>query len=346
MNIFKPPDIQKAIDEKNSKQIIKAFRWFPKLHTQAIEALGVIADIDCIVQLETIVNYSSSVEDNRTAIKALSRIDGPETGNILVRFAYNSLKDDESRILALNSIRPEHKPTELDTLIKCASEYNPDLRTAAIKALLRIDSEQAEEEFFNLLHNYNKMNNLARERLTELLVECSSEWFGQQSVLRPSIIKRLIKEYAVKACRESKKWGAFKVLAGAAHLAALEPLYEVLADEWQLKVLAGGKIFHDEDHEIIDRKRELIPILAQVLKANIQQVTDFDLKKLADFQLLVPVIEARDITFTHDPGYGIDNTFTVTNTIYTLIGTSLEPLPEINELAKLEIDRRTKPGSA
>jgi len=346
MNIFKPPDIQKAIDEKNSKQIIKAFRWFPKLHTQAIEALGVIADIDCIVQLETIVNYSSSVEDNRTAIKALSRIDGPETGNILVRFAYNSYKDDESRIFALNSIRPEHKPTELDTLIKCASEFNPDLRTAAIKALLRIDSEQAEEEFFNLLHNYNKTNDLARERLAELLVECSSEWFGQLSVLRPSIITRLIKEYAVKACRESKKWGAFKVLAGAAHLAALEPLYEVLADEWQLKVLAGGKIFNDEDHEIIDRKRELIPILAQVLKANIQQVTGFDLRKIADFQLLVPVIEARDITFTHDPGYGIDNNMEVTNTIYTLIGTSLEPLPEINGLAKLEIDRRKKEGSA
>ena len=346
MNIFKPPDIQKAIDEKKSKQIIKAFRWFPKLHTQAIEALGVIADIDCIVQLETIVNYSSSVEDNRTAIKALSRIDGPETGNILVRFTYNSYKDDESRIFALNSIRPEHKPTELDTLIKCASEFNPDLRTAAIKALLRIDSEQAEEEFFNLLHNYNKTNDLARERLAELLVECSSEWFGQLSVLRPSIITRLIKEYAVKACRESKKWGAFKVLAGAAHLAALEPLYEVLADEWQLKVLAGGKIFNDEDHEIIDRKRELIPILAQVLKANFKQIPDCDLRKIADFQLLVPVIEARDITFTADPGYGIDNTFEVTNTIYTLKGTSLEPLTEINELAKIEIDRRTKPGSA
>ena len=346
MNIFKPPDIQKAIDEKKSKQIIKAFRWFPKLHTQAIEALGVIADIDCIVQLETIVNYSSSVEDNRTAIKALSRIDGPETGNILVRFTYNSYKDDESRIFALNSIRPEHKPTELDTLIKCASEFNPDLRTAAIKALLRIDSEQAEEEFFNLLHNYNKTNDLARERLAELLVECSSEWFGQLSVLRPSIITRLIKEYAVKACRESKKWGAFKVLAGAAHLAALEPLYEVLADEWQLKVLAGGKIFNDEDHEIIDRKRELIPILAQVLKANFKQIPDCDLRKIADFQLLVPVIEARDITFTADPGYGIDNTFEVTNTIYTLKGTSLEPLTEINELAKIEIDRRTKTGSA
>lgn len=346
MNIFKPPDIQKAIEEKNSKQIIKAFRWFPKLHTQAIEALGVIADKDCIGQLEIIVNGSSNVEDNLTAIKALSRIDGPETGNILVRFAYNSFKNDESRILALNSIRPEHKPTELETLIKCASEFNPDLRTAAIKALLRIDSEQAEEEFFNLLHNYNKMNDLARERLEELLVECSSEWFGQLSVLRPSIIARLIKEYAVKACRESKKWGALKVLTGAAHLAALEPLYEVLADEWQLKVLAGGKIFNDEDHEIIDRKRELIPILAQVLKANIQQVPDCDLRKIADFQLLVPVIEARDITFTYDPGFGIDNTFEVTNPIYTLKGTSLEPLPEINELAKIEIDRRTKPGSA
>ena len=346
MNIFKPPDIQKAIEEKNSKQIIKAFRWFPKLHTQAIEALGVIADKDCIGQLEIIVNGSSNVEDNLTAIKALSRIDGPETGNILVRFAYNSFKNDESRILALNSIRPEHKPTELETLIKCASEFNPDLRTAAIKTLLRIDSEQAEEEFFNLLHNYNKMNDLARERLEELLVECSSEWFGQLSVLRPSIIARLIKEYAVKACRESKKWGALKVLTGASHLAALEPLYEVLADEWQLKVLAGGKIFNDEDHEIIDRKRELIPILAQVLKANIQQVPDCDLRKIADFQLLVPVIEARDITFTYDPGFGIDNTFEVTNPIYTLKGTSLEPLPEINELAKIEIDRRTKPGSA
>lgn len=346
MNIFKPPDIQKAIEEKNSKQIIKAFRWFPKLHTQAIEALGVIADKDCIGQLEIIVNGSSNVEDNLTAIKALSRIDGPETGNILVRFAYNSFKNDESRILALNSIRPEHKPTELETLIKCASEFNPDLRTAAIKALLRIDSEQAEEEFFNLLHNYNKMNDLARERLEELLVECSSEWFGQLSVLRPSIIARLIKEYAVKACRESKKWGALKVLTGASHLAALEPLYEVLADEWQLKVLAGGKIFNDDDHEIIDRKRELIPILVQVLKANIQQVPDCDLRKIADFQLLVPVIEARDITFTYDPGFGIDNTFEVTNPIYTLKGTSLEPLPEINELAKIEIDRRTKPGSA
>lgn len=346
MNLFKPPDILKAIEDKDSKQIITAFRRFPKLHTQAIEAMGVIADKDCIGQLETIVKYSSSVKDTQTAITALSRIDGPETGNILARLAYNSTRDDQSRILALDSIRPGHKPTELDTLIKCGSEANPDLRTAAIKALLRIDSDQAEEELFKLLHTFNDRDDLARKRLEELLVECSGEWFGQQSIVRPSIIGRLIKEYAAKACRESKKWGALKVLAGAAHLAALEPIYDVLTDEWQLKVLAGDKIFNHEDHEIIDRKRELIPIMAQVLKANIQQVPDSDLKKMADLQLLVPIIEARSITGTVDPGFGIDDTFEVTNTIHALKGTRFEPLPEINELAKDEFARRIKPDCA
>jgi HEAT repeat protein len=141
MNILKPPDIQKAIENKDSKQIIKAYRWFPKLHSQAIEALGVIADKSCIEQLEAIVKYSSSIEYTQTAIKALSRINGPATGNILVRFAYYSTMDVQSRVLALNSINPRHKPTELDTLIKCGSEADLGLRTAAIKALLRIDSE-------------------------------------------------------------------------------------------------------------------------------------------------------------------------------------------------------------
>jgi hypothetical protein len=171
-------------------------------------------------------------------------------------------------------------------------------------------------------------------------VECSSEWFGSQSSLRPSIIRRLIKEYAVRASRESKKWGALKVLAGVAHLAALEPRYDVLTDEWQLKVLAGGKIFNNEDQEIIVRKRELIPILSQVLKANIQRVPDCDLRKIADLQLLVPIIEARSATHMTDFGISFDNDMEVTNTIYTLKGSRSEPVPEINELAKLEIDRR------
>jgi hypothetical protein len=81
------------------------------------------------------------------------------------------------------------------------------------------------------------------------------------------------------------------------------------------------------------------------LKANLQQVTDFDLRKIADFQLLVPVIEVRSITHDAELDIGFDNEMEVTNTIYTLKGTSLEPLPEINELAKLEIDRRKKAGS-
>ena len=93
-------------------------------------------------------------------------------------------------------------------------------RIDIIFILLRIDSEQAEEELFRILHSFNARDTMARERLEELLVECNGEWFGQQSILRPSIIRRLIKEYAVKASRESKKWGALQVLAGVAHLAA------------------------------------------------------------------------------------------------------------------------------